>query len=104
VKEFTAHDHSHPQSTEIYAELGRLSKESMKHGHEFDRASIAFNTIQTPRPTTFVTASCVDVDHATKLIANAKIHRCDIVVRDANRTHHCYQMVDALVKTISNVG
>lgn len=35
-KSFTAHDRSHPQSDEIYAELGRLSHEIKAHGHEYD--------------------------------------------------------------------
>lgn len=137
LKEFTAHDHSHPKSAEIYAELDRLSKELIEHGHEFDsswitrplrtsetvesvlcghseKLAIAFNLIQTPRPTFIqitknlrvcgdcrkcplksefangiVTIEFVCVDRATKLIA--QIRRCDIVVRDANRIHHFHQ-------------
>jgi hypothetical protein len=72
-KEFTAHDHSHPQSAEIHAEIGLLSEELKAHGHEYDsswitrplkdgesiesvlcghseKLAIAFNLIQRPRP------------------------------------------------------
>ena len=72
-KRFQAHDRSHPQSDEIYAELERLSNELKEHGHEYDsswvtrplkneetiesilcghseKLAIAFNFIQVPRP------------------------------------------------------
>lgn len=68
-----AHDRSHPRSTEIYAELDRLSKELKENGHQYDSAwitrpiedgesiesilcghseklAIALNLIQEPRP------------------------------------------------------
>ena len=73
MQEFKAHDHTHPRSAEIYAELDRLAHEIKAHGHEFDsswitrplnddetiesvlcghseKLAIAFNLIQRPRP------------------------------------------------------
>ncbi|CAM4978137.1 unnamed protein product [Rotaria socialis] len=73
VVRFQAHDRSHPQSDEMYAELVRLSNELKEHGHEYDsswitrplkneetiesvlcghceKLAIAFNFIQYPRP------------------------------------------------------
>ncbi|CAF1562052.1 unnamed protein product [Rotaria magnacalcarata] len=112
---FQAHDRSHPQSDEIYAELVRLSNELKEHGHEYDsswitrplkneetiesvlcghseKLAIAFNFIQYPRPS-FIQITknlrvCGDCHRATKLIA--KIRQCEIIVRDANRIHHFY--------------
>ncbi len=75
VKKFSAHDRSHPQTLEIYSELDRIRDELIQHGYQFDSTSntrilinneniesilcghseklaIAFNFIQTPRPTT----------------------------------------------------
>ena len=72
-QQFRAHDHSHPQSKEIYEELERLSNELREHGHTFDsswitrpleenetvesvlcghseKLAIAFNFIQQPPP------------------------------------------------------
>ncbi|CAF3020938.1 unnamed protein product [Rotaria socialis] len=110
---FHAHDRSHRQSNEIYAELERLSNELREHGYEYDstwitrplkdgetvesvlcghseKLAIAFNFIQHPRPS-FIQITknlrvCGDCHRATKLIA--KIRQCDIIVRDANRIHH----------------
>ena len=73
MKKFKAHDRSHPQTNEIYAELDRLSNELKQHGFEFDsswitrpikdgespesvlcghseKLAIAFNFIQHPQP------------------------------------------------------
>ncbi|CAF1215326.1 unnamed protein product, partial [Didymodactylos carnosus] len=73
VFKFRAHDRSHPNSTEIYAELDRLTNELIEHGHKHDaswitrplmndetvesvlcghseRLAIAFNFIQRPMP------------------------------------------------------
>jgi hypothetical protein len=73
LKKFQAHDHSHPRSNEIYAELDRLSNELKEHGHQYDsswitrslkdgetiesvlcghseKLAIAFNLIQRPQP------------------------------------------------------
>ncbi|CAF4322541.1 unnamed protein product [Rotaria sp. Silwood2] len=36
IVQFTAHDHSHPRSSEIYDELDRLSAELIEHGYKFD--------------------------------------------------------------------
>ncbi|CAF3356567.1 unnamed protein product [Rotaria socialis] len=113
VVRFQAHDRSHPQSDEMYAELVRLSNELKEHGHEYDsswitrplkneetiesvlcghceKLAIAFNFIQYPRPS-FIQITknlrvCGDCHRATKLIA--KIRQCEIIVRDANRIHH----------------
>ena len=40
VQQFRAHDRSHPQSDQIYAELARLSEELIEHGHEYDSSWI----------------------------------------------------------------
>ncbi|CAF4981450.1 unnamed protein product, partial [Rotaria magnacalcarata] len=110
---FHAHDRSHPQSNEIYAELERLSNELREHGYEYDstwitrslkdgetvesvlcghseKLAIAFNFIQHSLPSFMqITKNlrvCEDCHRATKLIA--KIRQCDIIVRDASRIHH----------------
>ena len=36
LKEFRAHDRSHPQSDEIYREVDSLTKELIQFGHQFD--------------------------------------------------------------------
>ncbi|CAF4026810.1 unnamed protein product [Rotaria sordida] len=110
---FKAHDHSHPQSGEIYAELGRLTSELIEHGYKCDsswvtrklregetiesvlcghseRLAIGFNLIQRPMPE-FIQITknlrvCGDCHEFTKL--TAKIRQVDIIVRDANRIHH----------------
>ncbi|CAF1219763.1 unnamed protein product [Adineta ricciae] len=110
---FKAHDHSHPQSKEIYEELQRLSCELREHGHIFDsswitrpvkedetvesvlcghseKLAIAFNFIQQPPPSIIQISKnlrvCGDCHAATKLIT--KMRRCEIIIRDANRIHH----------------
>ncbi|CAF1352240.1 unnamed protein product [Adineta ricciae] len=110
---FKAHDHSHPQSKEIYEELQRLSCELREHGHTFDsswitrpvkedetvesvlcghseKLAIAFNFIQQPPPSIIQISKnlriCGDCHAATKLIT--KLRRCEIIIRDANRIHH----------------
>ncbi|CAF1390885.1 unnamed protein product [Adineta ricciae] len=110
---FKAHDHSHPQSEEIYEELQRLSCELREHGHTFDsswitrpvkedetvesvlcghseKLAIAFNFIQQPPPSIIQISKnlriCGDCHAATKLIT--KLRRCEIIIRDANRIHH----------------
>ncbi|CAF1382979.1 unnamed protein product [Rotaria sp. Silwood1] len=110
---FKAHDRSHHQSDEIYAELNRLSNELKEYGHEYDsswitrpleygetiesvlcghseKLAIAFNFIQHPQPSLIqITKNlrvCGDCHSATKLIA--KIRQCQIIIHDANRIHH----------------
>ncbi|CAF0944362.1 unnamed protein product [Adineta ricciae] len=110
---FKAHDHSHPQSEEIYEELQRLSCELREHGHTFDsswitrpvnedetvesvlcghseKLAIAFNFIQQPPPSIIQISKnlriCGDCHAATKLIT--KLRRCEIIIRDTNRIHH----------------
>ena len=39
-KEFRAHDRTHPQALEIYAELDRISEELLIHGHQYDSSWI----------------------------------------------------------------
>ncbi|CAF3118875.1 unnamed protein product, partial [Rotaria sp. Silwood2] len=89
IVQFTAHDHSHPRSSEIYDELDRLSAELIEHGYKFD-STIAFNFIQRPIPSIIqVTKNlriCGDCQVATKLIA--KIRQRNIIIRDASRIHH----------------
>ncbi|CAF1067251.1 unnamed protein product [Rotaria sordida] len=110
---FTAHDHSHLQSAEIYAELDRLTSELIEHGYVCDsswvtrelyeqetiesvlcshseRLALAFNFIQRPIPD-FIQITknlriCGDCHEFTKLVA--KIRQVNIIVRDANRIHH----------------
>ncbi|CAF1229480.1 unnamed protein product [Rotaria magnacalcarata] len=113
--QFKAHDRSHRQSQEIYAELDRMSAELIEYGHKYDsswitrpvkedesvesilcshseKLAIAFNFIQRPVPSIIqITKNlriCGDCHQATKLIA--KIRKCEIIVRDANRIHHFY--------------
>ncbi|CAF4226156.1 unnamed protein product, partial [Adineta steineri] len=110
---FKAHDRSHPQSNEIYAELDHLSNQLKENGYEYDsswitrplkdgetyesvfcghseKLAIAFNLIQKPQPSLIqITKNlriCGDCHRATKMIA--KIRQCTIIVRDANRIHH----------------
>ncbi|CAF1629199.1 unnamed protein product [Adineta ricciae] len=111
--QFKAHDHSHPQSKEIYEELQRLSCELREHGHTFDsswitrpindeetvesvlcghseKLAIAFNFIQQPPPSPIQISKnlriCGDCHAVTKLIS--KLRQCEIIIRDANRIHH----------------
>ncbi|CAF1573374.1 unnamed protein product [Adineta steineri] len=113
VVQFTAHDQSHPQSKEIYAEAQRISSELVKYGHVHDgswitrplreyetvesvlcshseRLAIAFNFIEGRKPSFIQITNnlrvCGDCHRATKLIA--KIRQVEIVVRDANCIHH----------------
>ncbi|CAF0965372.1 unnamed protein product [Rotaria sordida] len=116
IVQFKAHDHSHPRSSEIYAELDRLTVELNEHGYKFDsswitrqlreeetiesvlcghseKLAIAYNLIQRPLPD-FIQVTknlrvCGDCHEATKLIA--KIRQIDIIVRDANRIHHFHK-------------
>ncbi|CAF5155872.1 unnamed protein product, partial [Rotaria magnacalcarata] len=37
---FRAHDQSHPQSSEIYAEAEKISNELIEHGHQYDSSWI----------------------------------------------------------------
>ncbi|CAF1333189.1 unnamed protein product [Rotaria sp. Silwood1] len=113
--QFKAHDRFHPTSSEIYAELDRLSSELIQHDHGLDsswitrsmkedeiiesvlcghseKLAIAFNFIQQPIPSIIqITKNlrvCGDCHEARKLIA--KIRQRHIIVRDANRIHHFY--------------
>ncbi|CAF1371285.1 unnamed protein product [Rotaria sordida] len=116
IVQFKAHDHSHPRSSEIYAELDRLTVELNEHGYKFDsswitrqlreeetiesvlcghseKLAIAYNLIQRPLPD-FIQVTknlrvCGDCHEATKFIA--KIRQIDIIVRDANRIHHFHK-------------
>ncbi|CAF3342193.1 unnamed protein product [Rotaria sp. Silwood2] len=113
---FLAHDHSHPRSTEIHAEVILLMSEVMKLGYKCDsswitrelqeeetiqsvlcghseRLAIAFNFIQRPVPD-FIQVTknlrvCGDCHEFTKLVAKAR--QRDVIVRDANRIHHFYR-------------
>ncbi|CAF0889915.1 unnamed protein product [Adineta steineri] len=111
--EFRAHDQSHPRSTEIYAEIKKISKQLIQHGHQYDsswitrplnddetvesvlcghseRLAIAWNFVQNPNATQIQVTNnlrvCGDCHRAIKLIA--AIRQCEIIVRDANRIHH----------------
>ncbi|CAF4050201.1 unnamed protein product [Rotaria magnacalcarata] len=113
--EFRAHDQTHPRSSEIYAEMEKISKELIEHGHQYDsswvtrpldhdetiasvlcghseKLAIAWNFVANPTTSRIqVTKNlrvCGDCHRATKLIA--AIRQCEIVVRDANRIHHFY--------------
>ncbi|CAF1290154.1 unnamed protein product [Rotaria sordida] len=115
IYEFRAHDRSHPRSSEIYAELEKISEELIKHGHEYDsswitrpldqdetvasvlcghseKLAIAWNFVVNPTTSRIqITKNlrvCGDCHRATKLIA--AIRKCEIIVRDANRIHHFY--------------
>ncbi|CAM4844112.1 unnamed protein product [Rotaria magnacalcarata] len=115
IVRFKAHDHSHPQSTEIYAKIVRLKSKAIENGFIFDSSwitrrlnenetiesvlcghseilVIALNLIQEPVPKFIQVAKnlrvCGHCHEFTKIIA--KIEQCDIVVRDANRIHHFY--------------
>ncbi|CAF3494098.1 unnamed protein product [Rotaria socialis] len=107
IKRLKAHDHSHPQSTETYAKIGRLKSKAIEYGFTFDSSwitrqlnenetiesvlcghseilVIALNFIQVAKNLRV----CGHCHEFTKIIA--KIEQCDIVVRDANRIHHFY--------------
>ncbi|CAF1274193.1 unnamed protein product, partial [Adineta ricciae] len=115
VSKFRAHDRSHKQSKEIYAELERLTNELKGHGYQCDaswisrpmmndeteecvlsghseRLAIAFNLIQRPIPKRIQIMKnlrvCGDCHTFTKRVA--EVRQCTIIVRDANRTHHFY--------------
>ncbi|CAF5115099.1 unnamed protein product, partial [Rotaria sp. Silwood1] len=112
---FRAHEQTHPRSSEIYAEIEKISKELLEHGHEYDgswitrplnqdetiasvlcghseKLAIAWNFVENPNVSRIqVTKNlrvCGDCHRATKLIA--AIRQCEIIVRDANRIHHFY--------------
>ncbi|CAF0915089.1 unnamed protein product [Adineta ricciae] len=115
IFQFRAHDRSHAESSEIYAELNELTKELLEHGHQFDQSwvtrtigknetvqsilcghseklAIAFHFIRNRKPTRIqITKNlrvCGDCHQTTKLFA--RIRNCTIIVRDANRIHHFY--------------
>ncbi|CAM4874093.1 unnamed protein product [Rotaria socialis] len=115
IVQLKAHDHSHPQSTEIYAKIDRLKSKAIENGFIFDSSwitrslnenesiesvlcghsellVIALNLIQEPAPKFIQVVKnlrvCGHCHEFTKVIA--KIEQCDIVVRDANRIHHFY--------------
>ncbi|CAM4880643.1 unnamed protein product [Rotaria socialis] len=115
VKQLKAHDHSHPQSTEIYAKIDHLKSKAIENGFIFDSSwitrslnenetmesvlcghsellVIALNLIQEPAPKFILVVKnlrvCGHCHEFTKVIA--KVEQCDIVVRDANRIHHFY--------------
>ncbi|CAF3819776.1 unnamed protein product [Rotaria sp. Silwood1] len=113
TEEFTAHDYSHPKSSEIYSELQRFTSEAIAHGYEYDsswvtrqlkeeetnlsvlcghseRIAIAYNFVEEP-DTKFIQVTknlriCGDCHQMTKMIT--KIRQCHIIVSDANRIHH----------------
>ncbi|UJR30205.1 hypothetical protein I4U23_017743 [Adineta vaga] len=113
IFQFRAHDQSHHRSAEIHAEVKKISKEIMGHGHQYDsswiarpmnqdetiesvlcghseKLAIAWNFVENPNTKRIqVTKNlrmCGDCHQATKLIA--AIRKCEIIVRDANRIHH----------------
>ncbi|CAF3568934.1 unnamed protein product [Rotaria sp. Silwood1] len=113
VVQFKAHDHSHPRSKEIYAEITRISTELKENGHQYDskwitreindnesiesvlcghseKLAIAYNFIQQPIPNIIHATKnlriCGDCHSAIKLIV--KIRQRPIIIRDANRFHH----------------
>ncbi|CAF4068634.1 unnamed protein product, partial [Rotaria magnacalcarata] len=115
IVQLKAHDHSHPQSAEIYAKIDRLKSKAIENGFIFDSSwitrslnenetiesvlcghsellVIALNLIQEPVPKCIQVVKnlrvCGHCHQFTKVIA--KIEQCDIVVRDANRIHHFY--------------
>ncbi|CAF2149074.1 unnamed protein product [Rotaria magnacalcarata] len=115
IVQLKAHDHSHPQSAEIYAKIDRLKSKAIENGFIFDSSwitrslnenetiesvlcghsellVIALNLIQEPVPKFIQVVKnlrvCGHCHQFTKVIA--KIEQCDIVVRDANRIHHFY--------------
>ncbi|CAM4799899.1 unnamed protein product [Rotaria magnacalcarata] len=88
-----AHDHSHPQSTEIYAKIDRLKSKAIENGFIFDSSWMtrSLNENETIESVLCVVKNlrvCGHCHEFTKVIA--KIEQCDIVVRDANRIHHFY--------------
>ncbi|CAF1392754.1 unnamed protein product [Rotaria sordida] len=111
--DFRAHDRSHPRTADIYAEVEKMSKELIAHGHKYDaswitrpldpdetvesvlcghseKLAIAWHFIDNRKPSRiFVRKNlrvCGDCHRATKIIA--AIRQCTIIVRDANRIHH----------------
>ncbi|CAF1587481.1 unnamed protein product [Adineta ricciae] len=112
-KKFRAHDRSHKQSNQIYAELERLTNELKEHGYQCDaswisrpmmndetgesvlsghseRLAIAYNLIQRPIPKRIQIMEnlrvCGDCHTFTKWVA--QVRQCTIIICDANRTHH----------------
>ncbi|CAF5203614.1 unnamed protein product, partial [Rotaria magnacalcarata] len=106
---------SHPRSSEIHAEVEKMSQQLIEHGHKYDsswitrplnkgetiasvlcghseKLAIAWNFVAHPNTSRIqVTKNlrvCGDCHCATKLIA--AIRQCEIIVRDANRIHHFY--------------
>ncbi|CAF0744675.1 unnamed protein product [Adineta steineri] len=113
---FRAHDKSHPRSKEIYALVDQISKRLIEHGHQHDSAwitrpldedetvisvlcghsenlAIAWNLLENSNPSRIqITKNlrvCGNCHQATKLIA--ALYQCEIIVRDAHRTHHFYK-------------
>ena len=68
-QKFRAHDRLHPQSSEIYAELGQIFKELIERGHRYDASWIV-------RPTesneTVLCGHSEQLDIAANFIGNAK--------------------------------
>ncbi|CAF0912851.1 unnamed protein product [Adineta steineri] len=115
ISQFRAHDQSHPRSTEIYAEVKKISRELLQHGHQYDsswitrplnqdetiesvlcghseKLAIAWNFLENPNVKRIQVTNnlrvCGDCHRAIKLIA--AIRKCEIIIRDANRIHHFY--------------
>jgi hypothetical protein len=95
-QQFKAHDRSHCRSSEIYAEIDRLTRELVEHGHTFDASWItrplkedeSIESVLCGQSEKLAIVFNLFIDRATKLIA--KIRKCEIVVRDTNRIHHFY--------------
>ncbi|CAF1096764.1 unnamed protein product [Rotaria sordida] len=112
IVEFVVNDKSHPQSTEIYAELNRLTIELLKDGYIFDsrwisrklrkgetvisvlcshseKLALAFNLIQKPIPSLINIKNnlrlCGDCHEFMKRVA--KLRQCEILISDANGIH-----------------
>ncbi|CAF3967721.1 unnamed protein product, partial [Rotaria sordida] len=102
--DFRAHDRSHPRTADIYAEVEKMSKELIAHGHEYDaswitrpldpdetvesvlcghseKLAIAWHFIDNRKPSRiFVRKNlrvCGDCHRATKIIA--AIRQCTII-------------------------
>ncbi|CAF4227150.1 unnamed protein product [Adineta steineri] len=115
ISQFRAHDQSHPRSNEIYAEVKKISRELLQHGHQYDsswitrplnqdetiesvlcghseKLAIAWNFLENPNVKRIQVTNnlrvCGDCHRAIKLIAT--VRKCEIIIRDANRNHHFY--------------
>ncbi len=77
-QQFRAHDQSHPRSTEIYAEVEKISKELIKHGHQYDSSWITRPLDQDETVASFLCGHSERLAIAWNFVANPNASRIQI--------------------------